>query len=1222
MHGSRSPRSQTREGTQHLSFYAAEYLPRSCVQRPTNHTPPNGNRPSSHSPSRASYQITHRIDYEPHNQLHDVQMIEIDQHSRVRPITPPRPRSRTPERQVRFIDDPCHQTHPPSRPSSVQATYSAHLHDDEPFLYKYVKASDPVRLSTTLHRQSMEVNHPSRIVSTVTVPAPTQPPASHTIQTQVHIIRPTTPTRESRESRESPPRMTFNPTPTCPCENEYTQRSSSRSPPGMHTQTTRLVREYDCNVSKQTQTQTQAQTQTQTSFSISKSPPRQHSHTQSVSYFGTGRGNESTQTEISTSVATSDPFNSTSRSHMPRYTRFVDQHQKESTVDVEIFTKYVDTVHPTNTRNASSQSANFNPYGDYDWEVRTHIDENTYTVTTTATSPRRAHKSQSTSTSTFHCDSATSTHESYAQTYPSDSKHTKSTCTSGTYNPSESQGSRNASTLTQGPLHSTSTSVSTSTLHHSQRTDSACVQTNAFNYSSSNVDKQTGTDMSMKHVGINPMRTNYMIQIIYLGFILQLLASVLGDIAVPNTLEDPLCRIPYLSVDLSGSNYPPDFSFISGEDADNPRIFFMGSLVKAIEEGIAIYGENHVEPGDFLSMNHTLLVGGLQSKSTFHDGIYTISMQPISNRYGSTVIEWFSYQQKIAVDLTITEDMVVIRVRVSSKNGVKSTTNRQKMSYQSQVKHFQFHFSSSCLLIAVDGIPVNIIDQLPQQEVSGYHLRIYPRPTFIAFEASTSPTISALPTYTMNPSYPDQNYVPRAQSKDEKDFILLRQISYTPYASGAHCKTCPNGCSYEWKHSLGCFQDNMFAVMNGQANRKRYMNSWSGKLIHFTIQNGMEIRVKEAPCLSADGCKDSTFTSGYYRSMDYVSSGRMNITLKSGIGRNVVTSFGYAREPDSAFAFSSEIALHFPSDDSHHAYLRIESLNNQNMDAENGLIREVALNLGFNHSASLNNYAIDWIDGSVRVFVNGHLHYSSPIIFGLPMLHLFAAVWVSDGSYAPKATRVPDDTKDAIGVFQDIAFTQLDTQLYTGIQKDVRCESTIVPVLRITLLCVIVLALSCAFVCQKMFARHSDRFNGRAYWAIEPERNVRADIELRTTSNRQRETDNRPIHAQEHSQGPFWLGDLIASLFDANHPRGESSTWRPSTHSSDSYLDRLPMRTYEHPRDGSVENSTCWICLEAYCAGDEVRTLPCFHLFHASCVDAWIISKGTCPVCKTSLREM
>lgn len=46
------------------------------------------------------------------------------------------------------------------------------------------------------------------------------------------------------------------------------------------------------------------------------------------------------------------------------------------------------------------------------------------------------------------------------------------------------------------------------------------------------------------------------------------------------------------------------------------------------------------------------------------------------------------------------------------------------------------------------------------------------------------------------------------------------------------------------------------------------------------------------------------------------------------------------------------------------------------------------------------------------------------------------------------------------------------------------------------------------------------------------------------------------------------------------------------------------------------DHKTCTICMEAFKEGDTQRMLPCFHRFHASCVDQWLSQQGECPLCK------
>ncbi|XWS56600.1 hypothetical protein CRYUN_Cryun09bG0099900 [Craigia yunnanensis] len=51
-------------------------------------------------------------------------------------------------------------------------------------------------------------------------------------------------------------------------------------------------------------------------------------------------------------------------------------------------------------------------------------------------------------------------------------------------------------------------------------------------------------------------------------------------------------------------------------------------------------------------------------------------------------------------------------------------------------------------------------------------------------------------------------------------------------------------------------------------------------------------------------------------------------------------------------------------------------------------------------------------------------------------------------------------------------------------------------------------------------------------------------------------------------------------------------------------------------KKGSEDELTCSVCLEQVNVGDLIRSLPCLHQFHASCVDPWLRQQGTCPVCK------
>ncbi|XP_064612303.1 LOW QUALITY PROTEIN: E3 ubiquitin-protein ligase ZNRF3-like [Liolophura sinensis] len=52
----------------------------------------------------------------------------------------------------------------------------------------------------------------------------------------------------------------------------------------------------------------------------------------------------------------------------------------------------------------------------------------------------------------------------------------------------------------------------------------------------------------------------------------------------------------------------------------------------------------------------------------------------------------------------------------------------------------------------------------------------------------------------------------------------------------------------------------------------------------------------------------------------------------------------------------------------------------------------------------------------------------------------------------------------------------------------------------------------------------------------------------------------------------------------------------------------------DHYSQSSMYES-CAICLEEYRDGQELRVLPCSHEFHRGCVDPWLITNCTCPLC-------
>ncbi|CAL1166437.1 unnamed protein product [Cladocopium goreaui] len=64
----------------------------------------------------------------------------------------------------------------------------------------------------------------------------------------------------------------------------------------------------------------------------------------------------------------------------------------------------------------------------------------------------------------------------------------------------------------------------------------------------------------------------------------------------------------------------------------------------------------------------------------------------------------------------------------------------------------------------------------------------------------------------------------------------------------------------------------------------------------------------------------------------------------------------------------------------------------------------------------------------------------------------------------------------------------------------------------------------------------------------------------------------------------------------------------------------LPTRRLENTNHLG-EQTKCLICLEEFADGDELKTLPCLHFYHQRCVDQWLRTDNSCPVCKHPIGE-
>lgn len=62
----------------------------------------------------------------------------------------------------------------------------------------------------------------------------------------------------------------------------------------------------------------------------------------------------------------------------------------------------------------------------------------------------------------------------------------------------------------------------------------------------------------------------------------------------------------------------------------------------------------------------------------------------------------------------------------------------------------------------------------------------------------------------------------------------------------------------------------------------------------------------------------------------------------------------------------------------------------------------------------------------------------------------------------------------------------------------------------------------------------------------------------------------------------------------------------------------LKLAMYEEEESDMDEK--CTICLSMLEDGEDVRRLPCMHLFHQGCVDQWLATSRKCPICRVDIE--
>jgi len=85
-------------------------------------------------------------------------------------------------------------------------------------------------------------------------------------------------------------------------------------------------------------------------------------------------------------------------------------------------------------------------------------------------------------------------------------------------------------------------------------------------------------------------------------------------------------------------------------------------------------------------------------------------------------------------------------------------------------------------------------------------------------------------------------------------------------------------------------------------------------------------------------------------------------------------------------------------------------------------------------------------------------------------------------------------------------------------------------------------------------------------------------------------------------------------------------------------IERMLHHTRENPTDAAIvselpetkiddinkldnDKKNCVICMEDFKNGDVTTNLPCLHMFHTNCIQSWLKTQNTCPICKFKLTQ-
>lgn len=111
------------------------------------------------------------------------------------------------------------------------------------------------------------------------------------------------------------------------------------------------------------------------------------------------------------------------------------------------------------------------------------------------------------------------------------------------------------------------------------------------------------------------------------------------------------------------------------------------------------------------------------------------------------------------------------------------------------------------------------------------------------------------------------------------------------------------------------------------------------------------------------------------------------------------------------------------------------------------------------------------------------------------------------------------------------------------------------------------------------------------------------------------------LDGDDESSPPFMLDYNNSSTAMADSDSESLQERKKAQRKRRALLRRLPTFLISDVSDLTQVQEECSICLDRFKLVQNVRKLPCGHMFHKQCVDRWLIVHASCPYCKAEICE-